>query len=191
MLLCLGEPPTRFLFYLHFIFVSSFHFWSSFCCCSSFVHVLNFISRILCHVTLASQAREGLHQLWDLLQLLSIAFAFASTASATVFSGHFLHTGVFYLALFHRHFPSFIKASLGTGSSSLKFSGLHIDPWNTDLPHLFVWLTVTQKLHIKNDSVLNSTIYSEELLVAKSLVYRLLTCSKSNVKAIKNYFKQE
>ena len=51
------------------------------------------------HSTLASQTREGLHQLWALPRLLSIAFSFSSTASATVLSGHFLPTGVFYLTL--------------------------------------------------------------------------------------------
>ena len=34
--------------------------------------------------------------------------------------------------------PAFIKASLGAGSSFLKFSGLHTDPQNTDPAHLFV-----------------------------------------------------
>ena len=53
------------------------------------------------HSTLASQAREGLHQLWALPRprLLLIAFSFSSTANATVLSGHFLPTGVFYLTL--------------------------------------------------------------------------------------------
>ena len=51
------------------------------------------------HSTLASQAREGLHQLWTLLRLLLIAFSFSSTASAAVLSGHFLPTGVFYFTL--------------------------------------------------------------------------------------------
>ena len=53
MVLCLGEPPRRFLLLLLFI-----HFCSSFCCCSSFIFVLHFvvvvlhfISRLLCHVT--------------------------------------------------------------------------------------------------------------------------------------------
>ena len=33
---------------------------------------------------------------------------------------------------------AFIKASLGAGSYSLKFAGLHTDPRNTDPAHLFV-----------------------------------------------------
>ena len=63
--------------------------------------------------------------------------------------------------------PAFIKASLGAGSYSLKFAGLHTDPQNTDPAHLFVWFTVIHNLHIQNDSVLNSTIYYHELLVVK------------------------
>ena len=34
--------------------------------------------------------------------------------------------------------PAFIKASLGAGSYSLKNAGLHADPQNTDLAHLFI-----------------------------------------------------
>ena len=37
--------------------------------------------------------------------------------------------------------PAFTKVSLGAGSSSLKFAGLHTDPGNTDPVHLFVWFT--------------------------------------------------
>ena len=72
-----------------------FHFWSSFCCCSSF----RFQATFPCHrhSNLASQACEGLHQLWALPQLLLIVFSFSSTASATVLSEYFLPTGVFYL----------------------------------------------------------------------------------------------
>ena len=42
--------------------------------------------------------------------------------------------------------PAFIKASLGAGSYSLKVSGLHTDPQNTDLAHLFVWFTVIHNI---------------------------------------------
>ena len=42
--------------------------------------------------------------------------------------------------------PSFIKASLGAGSCSLKVAGLHTDPRNTDPAHLFVWFTVIYNL---------------------------------------------
>ena len=56
------------------------------------------------HSTLASQPREGFHQLWALPWLLSIAFAFSSTASAMFFSRNFLFISVFYLTLLPRHF---------------------------------------------------------------------------------------
>ena len=88
MILCLGEPLRRFLLLL-FI-----HFCSWFCCCCSSFY---FQAALPCHQhsTLASQVREGLHQLWALPRLLLIAFAFSSTASPTVLSGCFLATGVF------------------------------------------------------------------------------------------------
>ena len=71
--------------------------WLSFCCCSSF----RFQATLPCHQhsTLASQAREGLHQLWALPRLLLIVFSFSSTASTTVLSGHFLPIDIFYLTL--------------------------------------------------------------------------------------------
>ena len=48
-----------------------------------------------------------LRQLWALPWLLLIALLFHHifTTSATVLSGHFLPTGVFYLTLLHWHFP--------------------------------------------------------------------------------------
>ena len=59
------------------------------------------------HSLLASQAREGLHQLLALPQLLFSVFSFSSTASATVLRGHFLPTGVFYLTLLPDIFGTF------------------------------------------------------------------------------------
>ena len=58
--------------------------------------------------------------------------------------------GIFYPQAFFtlRSFPTFlaqpalIKASLGAGSYSLKFAGLHTDPQNIDPAHLFVWFIV-------------------------------------------------
>ena len=105
MVLCLGEPTGGFcdicccfLFFIH-------------CCCSFvavFVMLFLHFRANLCHrhSTLASQACEGLHQLWALLWLLSIAFAFLSTASATILSEHFLPTGVFFLALLPQIFDT-------------------------------------------------------------------------------------
>ena len=95
----LGRTSRRFLWCS-----LSFHFWSSFNSWSSF----RFQATLSCHrhSTLASQACEGLHQLWALLWLLSIAFTFLSTASATILSEHFLPTGVFYLALLPQIFDT-------------------------------------------------------------------------------------
>ena len=62
------------------------------------------------HSTPTSQAREGFHWPLALPWLLSIAlllpgfFLHSFTASATVFSRHFLSTDTFYLTLLHRHF---------------------------------------------------------------------------------------
>ena len=178
MVLCLGEPPRRFLvmsnlvsfLYLHFIF------WSSFCCCSSFADVLH--SHLLFDITphpSVDYRRVFTPILYfqpspsqsDLRHFHFQPFRYLSTANATVLSGHFLPTGVFYLTLLTNILPAFIKASLGAGSSSLNFAGLHTDPRNTDPAHLFVWFTVIDNLHIQNDSVLNSTIYYHELLLVK------------------------
>ena len=120
-----------------------------------------------------SEAREGLHQLWALPWLLSIAFAFPSTASATVLNGAFFT---------HRRFlpyapspifltqPAFIKTSLRAGNSFLEFAGLHADPCNTHLAHLFVWFTAIHNLDIQKNSFLNCAKYYHKLLVIKSLV---------------------
>ena len=81
--------------------------------------------------------------------------------------GIFYPQAFFTLRSFTDILPAFIKASLGAGSSSLKFSGLHIDTQNTDPAHLFVWFTVIHNLHTQNNSLLNSTMYYHELLVGK------------------------
>ena len=152
---------------LTFFCPCSFLIFISFCRCSSF----HFQAASPCHrhSSLPFQARVGLHQLWALPWLLLIAFAFSSTASATILSEHFLPTGVFYLALLQRYFWFNLR-------SSLKFAGLHTDLRNSGPAPLLVWITVIHNLHIQNNSVLSSTIYYHELLVVKSLVYMLLTC---------------
>ena len=181
MVLSLGEPPGKFL--LLFI-----HFYSSFWCCSSFIFVIHFvvvvfhfISRLLCHVTGTSP--------W--------LFRPAKTpTSSELYPDYFwlpllfhpLQTLWFWVGVFcHRCFllyapsptvltqPAFIKAFLGAGSSFLKFAGLHTDPWNTDLVHLFDWFTVIHNFYIWKNSFLNSTIHYHELLVVKNLVYLFLT----------------
>ena len=84
---CLGERPGGFCYVgCHFIF--DLHF----------IAVLHFVSRLLYHIIGTPP--------WLLRPLkastsseLLIAFSFSSTASATVVSGHFLPTDVFYLKL--------------------------------------------------------------------------------------------
>ena len=164
----LGRTSRRFLWCS-----LSFHFWSSFNSWSSF----RFQATLSCHrhSTLASQACEGLHQLWALPRLLLIAFSFSSTTNATLLSGHFLPTGVFYRMLLPDIFGTTcqnqpIKASLGAGSSSLKFAGLHTDSRNTDPTHLFVWFTVIYNpLYILN-LYLYMSILQKVLLVVKTLI---------------------
>ena len=64
---------------------------------------------------------------------LSGPFFHSFIASATVLSGHFLTTFIFYLTLLPTFLwqPAFIKASLGADSSSLKFAGFHSDCWSS------------------------------------------------------------
>ena len=147
MVLCLGEPLGRFLWcwlsFLVFISFSYLHFvvlcrFSSF----DFQATLPYHR----HSTLASQTSEGLHQLLALPRLLLITFSFSSTASAMVLSGHFLLMRFLPYVPSPTFYPAFIKLSLGAGSSSLKFAGLHTDLRNTDPAHLFVWFTVIHNL---------------------------------------------
>ena len=175
MLLCLREPPVRFLW----CYCSSFHFWSSFRCCSSFCWCSSFTFSFWHHPSPFRGLWPGFYTHF-ILSVQSIAEWFRNTfifnhsviflpRTLRPWVGIFLPTGVFCLTLLHRHFkPAFIKASLGASCSSLKFAGLHADPRNTDPAHLFVWFTVIHNLHIQNDSVLNSTIYYHELLVVKA-----------------------
>ena len=101
---CLGEPPGGFCdVSCHFIFVSSF------CCCSSFVNVLHshFLFGIIPHPSV--DYRRGCYTpfytfspahcrvIHDTFHFQP--FCYLLTASATVLSGHFLPTGVFYLTL--------------------------------------------------------------------------------------------
>ena len=109
--------------------------WSSFCCCcySSFVDVFHshFLFDIIPHpsVDYRQVFRPILYfqpspSQSDLRHFHFQPFRYLLTASATVLSGHFLPTGVFYLTLLPDIFgipnilaqPAFIKVSLGAGS---------------------------------------------------------------------------
>ena len=181
MLLCLGEPPVRFLWCCC---CSSFYFWSSFCCCI-FICRCSLFCRCSFHCFSTSSltlpwAIAGVSTPHFILSAQPIAEWFATLSFSTIpLSSYRMGYGSEWAFFTHRRFftlcsflsflaqPAFIKASLGAGSYSLKFAGLHTDPQNTDPAHLFVWFTVIHNLHIQNDSVLNSTIYYHELLVVK------------------------
>ena len=95
MVLCLAEPAVRF-------------FW---CWLLFFILLLLFIhfqATLPCHrhSILASQAREGLHQIWAPPWLLLIAFAFSSTADAMILGAFFTHRYFFYLTLLPQIFYS-------------------------------------------------------------------------------------
>ena len=116
MLLWLGESPVTFLWcwlMLFFILLLLFfiHFVLHFCCCSSFIAFQRYPSPFrglspdfYTRFVLSSQPIAG----W-FIKLSFSTFPRSSfhsfTTSATVLSGHFLPTGVFYLTLLHWHFP--------------------------------------------------------------------------------------
>ena len=129
---------------LHFVFVSSFLIFilSLFFICRfssftfSFRHHLSHFRGLFTPVLYCQPSPSQS----DLQHFHFQPFRYLFTASATVLSGRFLPTGVFYLTLLHWHLSrlTFIKTSLGAGSSSLKFAGLHTHPQNTNPAHLFV-----------------------------------------------------
>ena len=173
---CLGEPRGGFCdVSCHFIFVSSF------CCCSSFVNVLHshFLFDIIPHpsVDYRQVFRPILYfqpspSQSDLRHFHFQPFRYLLTASATVLSGHFLPTGVFYLKFLPDILeqPAFIKASLGAVSYFSKFAGLHTDLQNTDPTHLFVWFTVIHNLLYILNLYLYMSILQKFLLVVKTLI---------------------
>ena len=102
-----------FIFVLHFVVVSSFQFWFSFSCCFSFVDVLHLhlLFDVILHpsvdyhwvFTPILYFQPGPSQS-DLQNFHFQQFRYLLTPSATVLSGRFLPTGVFYLTLLHWHF---------------------------------------------------------------------------------------
>ena len=185
MVLCLREPPRSFLLllYLHFIFVLHFIFDLY------FVVVLQLFA-FRHHPSPFRGLPPGFYTHF-ILSAQPIAKWFTTLSFSTFPGSSYRKRYGFEWAFFtHRYFlryassptfltqHAFIKASLGAGNSSLKFSGLYTDPRNTDMAHLFVWITVIHNLHIQKDWFLYSTIYYHELLVVRSLVYILLACFK-------------
>ena len=165
MLLCLGEHPRRFLLLL--IFISFLYL--------NFVVVLH-LSMFFIHIYFSTSA---LALPWAIAGFLHPFYTFSPAHCRvirdTFIFNHFViflpralrfWVDIFYppafstLRSFTDILPAFIKASLGAGSSSLKFAELHTNNLqNTDPAHQFVLFTVILIFQIQNDSVLNSTIY--------------------------------
>ena len=122
-------------------------FYSSFCCC----FVLFIIHFFLCDVILHSLLFNVIpHSSVDYRQVFSTPILYFQPSPLQSDSQHFhfnlfeifFHSfyrerygfewAFFTLRSFTNILPAFIKASLGAGSSSLKFAGLHADPRNTD-----------------------------------------------------------
>ena len=111
-------------------------------------------------------AWENLEEIFVMLAVISFLILFfisfpgyftmsPALTSAMVLSGHFLPTGVFYLTLLpdiFGTFPTFWHNLLLSrfhwerAVTFLKVAGLHTDPRNTDMAHLFVWFTVIHNL---------------------------------------------
>ena len=196
------ENLRRFFFiFVHFVvvvvvvlhlssFVDVFHF-------VGVVSLFDFQATLPCHwhSTLASQTCEGLHQLWALPQLLSIAFSFLSTASATVLSGHFYPQAFFTLPSFptflahSRHFwhipdilaqPAFIKVLLGAGSYFLE--SCRASYWSSQHrpgPSVFLIHSNPQSfIHLK--SVFIHVNIAKVLLVVKTLIRSAATLFSSH-----------
>ena len=191
MVLFLGEPPGSFC--------------DIGCCWFSFIVVLHSLLFLHFRAThsMPPALCPGFSGSWRSQPALSVTLA--------TFDCFCFCYGFEWAFFTHRHFlpyspsphlliqPAFIKASLGAGSSSLKFAGHHADPRNTDPSHLFIWFTSIHNLDIRKNSFLNRTKYYHKLLLVKSLVYVLLTRSELfslvqshiYVKTIKKHFEQD
>ena len=166
MLLCLREPPVRFL-------------W---CCCSSFLificrcffvlllffihiffsHVISHPSVDYCQVFTPILYFQPNPSQSDSRHFHFQPFGHLLAASATALSELFLPTDVFFtlrsfidiLTCVYHGFPGSRQSFLEVCRASYWWSSQFADPF-----HLFVWFRVTCNLHTQNDSVLNSTIY--------------------------------
>ena len=167
MLLCLGEPLVRFLFLFLCLYLPMFLI---------LLLYLHLIFRLLYHVTstptwLLRPVKVSISsELYPDYFWLPLLFNLPQVLRFWV--GIFLSQPFFtfcsFLTFLAQH--AFIKASLAAGSYSLKFTGLHTDPRNTDQVHLFVWFTVIHnRLYIFN-LYLYMSILQKFLLVVKILI---------------------
>ena len=166
--------------------------WSSFCCCccccySSFVDLFHshFLFNIIPHPFVDYRQVFKTHfELSAQPRVIRDTFIFQPfryllTLSATVLSGHFLPTDVFYLMLLPDIFGTFptlwhnlllSRFHWEPAANFLKVAGLHNDSPNTDPAHLFVWFTVIHNLLYILTSYLCMSILQEFLLVVKTLI---------------------
>ena len=175
MLLCLGEPPVRFLFL---------------CCCSLLMCIFICRSSLFCFCifiwfpdsfTMSPALHLGFSDPWRPPPALSFTL---TTFDCLFFFIYRKRYGFEWAFFTHRRLlpcapsptfltqPAFIKASLGAGSFPLKFAGLQADPRSTNPARLFIWFfviwfTAIHNLDIQKNSFLNSTKYYHELLVVK------------------------
>ena len=202
MVLCLGEPPRRFLLlllYLHFIFVSSFHFWSSFCCCCSSFH---FQTVFPCH----RHSNPGFSGPWKPPPALSSTL---TTFDCLCFSFYWEHYGFEWALFTHRHFLPYAP-SPGIFDSTCVYEGLSGSrQFFLEVCRASYW---SSKLRSGPPACLNhsnpQSSYSERFsfkfynipswitcgkkfsLYAPYLFRTLSACSKSYVKIIKKHFEQ-
>ena len=140
MLLCLGEHLMRFLFlccccsFFMCIFICQ---WSSFCCCI-FIWFPGYFA-------MSPALHPGFSGPWRPPPALSST---PTTFDCLFFFIYRERYGFEWAFFTHRRFLPYApsQASLGAGNYSSKFAGLHTDPRNTDLAHLFVWFTVIHNL---------------------------------------------
>ena len=126
MLLCLGEPPVRFLCSCSFLMCIFICWCSSFCCCSSF----------LGYFTMSPALHSGFSGPWRPPRALSSILTTFDCLFFFIYRERYGLEDIFNpQAFFTLHCfpiflaqPAFIKASLGAGSYSLKFAGLHTHP---------------------------------------------------------------
>ena len=128
MLLSLREPPVRSSKVSCDVgCCSSFHFCSSFCCCcsshcfstSSLTFPWNIAGFLHTFYTFSPAHRRAIRDSFILIIPRSSFHSF--TASATVLSGHFLPTGVFYLTLLHQHFTYVYQGIAGSRQLFFEF----------------------------------------------------------------------
>ena len=138
MVLCLGEPPGSFC--------------DVGCCCCCFPHwkFLRFWATFPCHrhSTVASQVREGLHQLWALPWLLSVALLLPGFSVTVLPRALRFWVGIFYpqafctLCSFTDIFDTFCDSDAGrsTPCRNLLCACLHrVVPssWRMDLNYSY------------------------------------------------------